>query len=275
MTVLGAGRGPSTLEAVVLSFDEFQFLQETLELGDVPTVLSPIGRYDNETDHSRAMSSAAESLAQRDLLIQGEVHRDLEDRMQGLNRPHWALEVRWFIDGHVNRLCVAKGDELDVVALRGPNSYVVDEAGPDLPGTVVAALGPAEPLELYGTNAPTEQLAPIFGDTGDSTRTAERLAKIGKPAHDATALASALVEIHSMVEISGVVYGDGTRDFSPAHIAVFNTRHGRFVATVSVAEDGTKWSSLSSGTTARLRTAVHDLIESLPLRAEFKPPTIS
>ncbi|MFD4429322.1 ESX secretion-associated protein EspG, partial [Nocardia sp. NPDC058497] len=161
------------------------------------------------------------------------------------------------------------GDDRAVVALRGPESYVIDDAGLDLPGAVLQALGQSEALELYGMNAPTEELAPIFGDTGDVAATTERLSKIGKPAGDAPALASALVEIHSYAEIVGVAYGDGTRDIQDNHIAVFNTRAGRFIITASVADDGVKWSSIASGTNARLRTAVADLIESLPIRTEF------
>jgi hypothetical protein len=39
--------------------------------------------------------------------------------------------------------------------------------------------------------------------------------------------------------------------------------------TASKSDDGVKWTSLSSGTPARLRTAVQDLINSLPEREEF------
>ncbi|MBF6465544.1 ESX secretion-associated protein EspG [Nocardia beijingensis] len=268
MTVLGAGRDPSTLDAVVLSLDEMQLLVEKLQI-EVPVVLNARARYDNLTDHKAAMDAAAESLAQRDLLFDDVLHRDLENRLRALNRPHWIIALRLIVDGWVSRFCLAKGDDLEVVALRGQDSYVIDEAGNDLPGTVLAALGYAEPLELYGMNAPTEELATIFGDTGDAAATAERLTKVGNPAQDAKTLAAALVEIHSFAEIVGVVYGDGTRDMADNHIAVFNTRAGRFIATASKSDDGVKWTSLSSGTPARLRTAVQDLIHSLPEREEF------
>ncbi|MGQ4618323.1 ESX secretion-associated protein EspG [Nocardia sp. R7R-8] len=268
MTVLGAGRSPSTLDAVVLSLDEMQFLVEKLQI-EVPVVLNARARYDNLTDHKAAMAAAAESLAQRDLLIDDVLHRDLENRLRALNRPHWIIALRLVVDGWVSRFCLAKGVDLPVVALRGQDSYVIDEAGTDLPGTVLAALGYAEPLELYGMNAPTEELATIFGDTGDAAATAERLAQVGHPAQDAKTLAAALVEIHSCAEIVGVIYGDGTRDMTDNHIAVFNTRAGRFIATASRSDDGVKWTSLSSGTPARLRTAVQDLINFLPEREEF------
>ncbi|MEV6770957.1 ESX secretion-associated protein EspG [Nocardia sp. NPDC051030] len=269
MTVLGAGRGPSLLRAVTLSLDEMQYLQETLEIDELPTVLNAMGRYDNADDHDTAMTAAAASLTDRDLLDGETVHPELAERLRVLYRPHWVLALRWYVAGQVNRLCLAKGDDFEVIALRGNDSYVLDEAGHDLPGTVMAALGPADPLDIDGMNAPTEELAPIFDDAGDTTTTAARLARVGKPPRDAKTLAAALVQVDSHAEIAGVVYGDGIRETTDNHIAVFNTRHGRLLATASRAEDGTRWTSLSSGTPARLRTALQDLIATLPLRREF------
>ncbi|MGV9819039.1 ESX secretion-associated protein EspG [Nocardia xishanensis] len=273
MTILGAGRGPSMLGGVGLSLDEMQFLLEKLEIDELPVVLQAMGRYDNQADHDAAMDVAAQALTERDFLIDGIVHQELEDRLRTLYRPHWVLALRWVVEGQISRMCLAKGDDMVVVALRGPESYVIDEVEEDLPGPIVAALGPAEPLELESMNAQTELLAPIFGETGDAAATANRLAKVCNPNRDVQVLASALVEIHSHAQISGVVYGDGTRDISDNHIAIFNTRGGRFLITASVADDGTKWSSISSGTTARLRTALLDLISSLPERQDFPQAT--
>ncbi|MFC9965534.1 MULTISPECIES: ESX secretion-associated protein EspG [Nocardia] len=270
MTVLGGGGGGSLLEAVVLSLDEMQFLLEKLQFDEMPVVLDAMGRYDHVSAHDAAMEAAEKLLTERELLFGDVVVPELAERLRVLYRPQWIIALRWVVAGQVNRFCLAQGDDRAVVALRGPDSYVIDDAGLDLPGAVLQALGTTEALELYGMNAPTEQLAPIFGDTGDAAATAARLSEVGKPATDAKTLASALVEIHSYAEIVGVAYGDGTRDVQDNHIAVFNTRAGRFIITASVADDGVKWSSIATGTNARLRTAVADLIESLPIREEFK-----
>lgn len=269
MTVLGAGSGGSLLEAVVLSLDDMQFLLEHLQFDEMPVVLDTIGRYDNVTDHDAAMKVAEAALVERELLSRDAVAPELAERLRVLNRPQWVIEMRWVVAGQVNRFCLAQGEDRAVVALRGPTSYVIDDAGLDLPGAVLQALGPSEVLELYGLNAPTDDLAPLFNDTGDAAATAQRLSKVGNPSTDAQVLASALVEIHSYAEIVGIAHGDGTREIQDNHIAVFNTRGGRFIITASVADDGVKWSSIATGSPARLRTAVADLIESLPVRAEF------
>ncbi|MEV3962090.1 ESX secretion-associated protein EspG [Nocardia sp. NPDC050193] len=269
MTVLGAGRGPSTLAAVTLSLDEMQYLLEALEIDEVPVVLDARGRYDNQVDHDAAMDAAARSLTDRDLLDGERIHPELAERLRGLYRPHWVVALRLIVAGQVSRMCLAKGDDLVTVALRGPQTYVIDEATEDLPGPVIMALGPAEPLELTGMNAPTEQLVPIFDDAGDPTATAARLSEVGNPPRDAQVIASAMAHCDSHAEIVGVVYGDASRDIAENHIAVFNTRAGRFIATASRADDGAKWTSFSSGTDARLRIALQDLINSLPERVEF------
>ncbi len=248
-----------------------QFLMEKLQLDEMPVVLQAMGRYDDQAAHDAAMVVAAQSLDDRDLLVDRAVHGELEDRLRVLYRPHWVLSLRLVVEGAISRLCLAKGDDRAVLALRGPESYVISAVDDDLPGPIIAALGTADPLELTGMNAQTELLAEVFGDTGDAAATTNRLTKICTPNRDAQTLASAVVEIHSHAQISAVVYGDGTRDVSDNHIAIFNTRNGRFIVTASLADDGTKWSSISSGTTARLRQALLDLMNSLPEREDFPP----
>ncbi|WP_328289672.1 ESX secretion-associated protein EspG [Nocardia aurantiaca] len=263
------GRGPSLLRSVTLSLDEMQYLQQTLGIDELPVVLNATGRYDTAAEHDAAMAGAAATLADRDLVDGDQVHPELAERLRVLYRPHWVLALRWYVAGQVNRCCLAKGDDFEVVALRGPGSYALDEASHDLPGIVMAALAPADPLELSGMNAPTEDLVPILDNAGDAATTAARLTKVGNPVRDAQMLASALVQVNSHAEIVGVRHGDGSRDVADRHLAVYDTRHGRFLASTTTAEDGTKWTSFASGTTARLRTALRDLIESLPLRTEF------
>lgn len=259
------------LDSVVVSLDEMQFLRETLQISQFPVVLDGGARYDSDVTRKTMMDAAAESLAARGLLHGEIVDQDLEDRVRALDRPHWVLAMRWYHSGQVSRLCIAKGEAMDVVALLGPGAYTINEAGHDLPGTVVAALGASEPLPLEGMNVLTEELAPILNDSGDSNATLRRLTEVGRPPRDAQTLASALVEITSHASIVGVVYGDGTRETADGTINVFNTRNGRFITTTTRSDDDVHWTSLATGTNARLRTAIRDLIQKLPLRAEFNP----
>lgn len=259
------------IDSTVVSLDEMQFLREKLQIGQFPVVLDGGARYDSDVTRKEMMDRAAELLAARGLLDGELVHQDLEDLVRALDRPHWVIAVRWYHGGQISRLCVARADSMDVVALLGPDAYTINRASDDLPGTVVAALGPSEPLQLEGMNVETDELSPILNDAGDSNATQRRLAAVGHPPRDAQTLASALVEVTSHASIVGVVYGDGTRETVKNTINVFNTRNGRFIATTSPSDDGVNWSSLSTGTNARLRTALKDLIQILPMREEFNP----
>ncbi|WP_342217384.1 ESX secretion-associated protein EspG, partial [Nocardia farcinica] len=97
------------LGGVTLALDEMQFLLEKLEFDELPVVLQAVGRYDNQADHDAAMQVAENSLVERDLLIDGVVHRELEDRLRTLYRPHWVLALRLVVEGQVSRMCLARG----------------------------------------------------------------------------------------------------------------------------------------------------------------------
>lgn len=269
MIDLGTGLAPSSLEAVTLTLDEMQWALESLGDVDLPIVLDALGRYDDQADHDAAMGAARASLAARELLDGEDLHPELEHRLRVLGMPHWVLALRLFTGEHISRLCVAKGADTAVLALRGPESYVLSELGGDLAGPVLAALGPAEPLPFPGLNAPTEELSPIFDDTADPEVTASRLQRIGAADAEAAVIGHAMLHCYAHAEIVGVVYGDGVREQAPGHLAVFDTRSGRFLATASDALDGTKWTALSAGSDARIRQALQTLIGSLPHQAPF------
>uniref|UniRef100_UPI0024537BB3 ESX secretion-associated protein EspG n=1 Tax=Nocardia farcinica TaxID=37329 RepID=UPI0024537BB3 len=127
MTILGAGRGPSMLGGVTLALDEMQFLLEKLEFDELPVVLQAVGRYDNQADHDAAMQVAENSLVERDLLIDGVVHRELEDRLRTLYRPHWVLALRLVVEGQVSRMCLAPGGAKGLVGPRRAASVGVGE----------------------------------------------------------------------------------------------------------------------------------------------------
>lgn len=271
MTVLDSGHDAARLRAVTLSMDEMQCLRELSTIDELPVVLNAVGRYDDRAAHDTAMTAAAASLTARGLLDGDGVHPELAGRLRVLHRPHWVLALRWYVGGRVDRLCLARGPEFTVVALRGPVSYVLDEAGPDPAGTVLAALAPAEPLALTGMNAPTAALASIFDDAADVAATTRRLARVGEPDRDAEILGSALAQVNSYAEIVGVRYGEGIREIADGHLAVYDTRHGRILARTGPARDGTRWTALTAGTGPRVRGALTELMNSLPMRQDFPP----
>jgi hypothetical protein len=269
MIDLGTTRAPSTLNRVTLTLDEMDLLLDRLQIDELPVVLNAVPRFDNKPARDASFAHAEAALAERGLIEHGEVHPELAERLAILGHPHWVVALRLFAGESISRLCIAKGAESTVLALRGPESFVIDDAGQDLAGVVLAALGPAEALAFESFSAPTAELSELFNDTRDPAETSRRLAAIALPARDSNVVASAMVHCYGHTEIVGIAYGEGTRDQAEGHLAVFDTRNGRFVATATRSSDGTKWSSLSSGSNARLRQAVETLIAALPMRTEF------
>ena len=272
MIDLGTGPALPTLGRITLAVDEMDLLLDRLDLDELPVVLAQVPRFDSSAERDAAFGVAAESLAQRGLLDGDVVHDVLADRLRLLNRPHWAISLRLFRDETISRLCIAGNGDLSVLALRGPDSYVLEDVTSDVGSVVVAALGDAEPLVFAGFSAPTVELGAIFDDAdADTATTTQRIAEIAVPARESNIIAAAMADCRAHTEIVAVYYGDGTRNQAQAHVAVFDTRAGRFVATSSVAADGTTWSALSSGSGPRIRHAVDELVASLPERAEFAP----
>lgn len=278
MIDLGTGRPPSSLEAVGLSLDEMQLLIQILELNQqLPTVLMALGFYEDEDARRVAFDKARTSLKERGLLEGSEespiVHIDLEDRLRALVRPHWVVAMRLYVGDTISRLCLAKGtNHVYSLVLRGPDSYLVREVGDaDLAGSIIGALPLAGPLNVTGLSVPTEQLSAIFNAIGDPSATADQLTQAGASAQDAGIVARAMVQCDVRADIVGVVYGDAKTDVHPHNIALFDTRDGRMVITATIANDGTKFSTLRSGTVPQLKKALNELIAELPDREEFRP----
>jgi hypothetical protein len=164
MIDLGTTRAPSTLQRVTLSLDEMDLLLDRLQIDELPVVLSAVPRFDNKSARDAAFAHAESALEERGLIAHGEVHPDLADRLAILGHPHWVVALRLFGGESISRLCLTKGAESTVLALRGPESYVIDDAGPDLAGVVLAALGPAEALGFESFSAPTAELSELFND---------------------------------------------------------------------------------------------------------------
>ncbi|MFH5211086.1 ESX secretion-associated protein EspG [Antrihabitans sp. NCIMB 15449] len=276
MIDLGTSSTATTLGRATLSVDELDLLLDLLGIDELPVVLDWGPRFDTKPARDAAFERADESLRARGALGDGEVEEGLADRLRALARPHWVLALRLFVGDTISRLAIAKGESTSVLALRGPDSLILDDVGTsavgnDIAGIIATALGPAQALDFGGLNAPTQQLGEIFDDTRDAAVTTRKLSAIGIPSRDSNTIATAMVHCFAHAEIVGVVYSDGSRDTADGHLAVFDTRGGRFLATASRAQDGTKWSALSPGTNARLRQAVNSLVASLPDRAEFAP----
>lgn len=257
------GTGTTTFEPITLGFDEMEFLVDKLALDVLPVVLDANPTHESVDARDAALRAAGESLTERDLFRYGTVEDSLADRLRVLARPTWEIALRWYVAGSVSRMCVSHSPGLSVATMRVGDTFVVQDAGADLFAPIIRALGTAQPMKFQNVNAPTSDLSAAFDDALDGANLAEKLTRLGVPSADAGPLGSAVYGCDTHAEIVGIAYGDGQYDPVGGPVTVFDTDLGRVVGTSSVSAHGVAWSSLSPGTSQRLRQALESLADRL------------
>ncbi|MFC9786859.1 ESX secretion-associated protein EspG [Rhodococcus sp. NPDC127528] len=255
----------SPLESVTLDLDEMDLLVHLLAVDELPVVLDAGPRFDSSPARDAALARARETLAERGLLPAGAPHPDVADWVALLARPCAEIALRWYTTGRteVSRLCLVRAPAGELLALRGPNSYVLQPSDGHGPELLLDAVGRSAPLDFGPVNAPTDQLIGALGDCANRLSTARRLAELGIDESDASTLATALAGIRAHAEIVGIRHADAAVTQIGGPVTAFDTDRGRIVGTSSVSADGVAWSTLSPGSDARFRQALADLIAEL------------
>ncbi|TQF74783.1 ESX secretion-associated protein EspG [Rhodococcus spelaei] len=251
-----------SLGSVTLDLDELDLLVHLLAVDELPVVLDAGPRFDSAAARDAAFTDAQESLTGRGLLPAGAPHPDVADWLALLARPSAEIALRWYTTGQaeISRLCLVHGTAGELLALRGPNSYVLQPSEGQGPELLLDAVGRAAPLDFGPVNAPTDLLIGALEDCANRVSTARRLTEIGVTEVDAGTLAAALAGRRAHAEIVGIRHADAAVTQVGGPVTVFHTDRGRIVGTSSVSADGVAWTTLSPGTDARLRRAIADLV---------------
>ncbi|WP_336881107.1 ESX secretion-associated protein EspG [Rhodococcus globerulus] len=261
---LGIATDTDVFPSVDLTSAEIEYARERLGLDVLPVVLGGTELWDSVAEYDAAIRSAATSLAARDLLLGGEIHHGIASTLRTLTRPAWELALRSHNQGTLTRVCVAADESLCVEASfnEATKIYTLHKVA-NPADAVVRVLGPSEPMPIAVINAPTDMLSAALNAGPDADTVADALTQAGVPPVEAGQLGSAIVTCTSFTEIVAVPRGVGIEKLPAGVVSVFNTAHGRIVASSSTSADGTQWSSISSGTPQRLRQAVNSLVELL------------
>ncbi|MGF7124857.1 ESX secretion-associated protein EspG [Rhodococcus sp. AG1013] len=263
MIDLGIEPVTATLPSATLHVDELDLLVDLLDIDVLPVVLDAAPRFDSLPERDRVFRSAQDSLAAAGLIDGIAVHPELARWLRALARPRDEIALRRYIDGTVARLCLARDDEMAVLALRSGDTFTVQRLEHDLAGPIVHALGGAEPLAFGVVNRPTTDLGAALNRIVDPGTAAAQLTAIGVPAAEAAVVGPAFVGCTTFTEIVGIVHEAGHPGLMHGPVTVFDTAAGRIVGTTSVATDGTPWTSFSPGTPGRLRQALDGLLAQL------------
>ncbi|MDJ0394337.1 ESX secretion-associated protein EspG [Rhodococcus sp. G-MC3] len=263
-----------TISSADLDADRLDYLVDVLDVVELPVVLDVFPRYDNAAERSAALQRGRDGLDADGLLPGGRVHPDLEAWLRILEQPDWYVSGRGIVrpvdeNTSITRVCLATSTIGSVVARRsGGSPLVVRSAAADQPAHLLDALGCGQGLDFQGVLSRTEISAPtdllseaLDASPFDVNATAARLAHTGIEQDAARNLAAAMSTCSSHAEITSVKNGTGTRRASHHLVAFFDTHRGRILATSSTASDGRRWSTLSSGTDGRVKSALAELVE--------------
>lgn len=261
---LGIATDTDAFSSVDLTSEEIEYARKRLGLDVLPVVLGGTALWDSVAEYDAAIRSAATTLAARDLLLVDEIHHGVAATLRTLTRPAWELALRSHNQGTLTRVCVAADESLCVeVSFNEATKTYTLHKGMNPADAVVRVLGPSNPMQVAVINAPTDILSAALSAGPDADTVAAALIQAGIPTAEAGQLGSAMVTCTSFTEIVGIPRGVGTENLPIGVVSVFNTAHGRIVASSSTSADGTQWSSISSGTPQRLRQAVNSLVELL------------
>ncbi len=256
-----------TLSSVELDADRLDFLVETLDLVELPVVLDIFPRYDNPSEESEALHRGRVGLAAAGVYTDGRVHPDVEAWLRVLEQPLWYVSARLIPRPYVDevpitRVCLASNGIDSVIGVRNGPTMTVSTTTKDAASEILDALGSATAFDFPGLSAPTDTLAKALdASPSDAHATARHLTDLDINPETALRLAGALSTCTAHAEITSVTVGSGSTYPGLHPVAFFDTPRGRIVATSSSASDGSRWSTLSSGSNAKMRSALTELID--------------
>ena len=257
-------------QVIELSLDEVDALTASLDIQSWPVVLGVTARQATVAERNAAIAVGAESLAARGLLEAGEPIDDLVLAVRALTHPDVEVEIR-FTDPEttaVRRVSLCRNASRNSLALRRGDVITVqavDITSTDmLAGRVADLLGDEDVVTIDGISAPTDELGARLDRCRSATDVAQTLHALGANEADTTAAALAFAECRARVEIVACEFVEGNPTQSSGAVAVYSTPRGRMVTSPSKSSDGRSWTTISPGTSHRIKQAVTRLIETLP-----------
>ncbi|MGU3437350.1 ESX secretion-associated protein EspG [Actinomycetes bacterium M1A6_2h] len=240
---------------VHLDDDEMACVMDSLGIDELPGVLNWQPSHHSESQRRQALARVVPELVARGVMTGNAVNPAVALCIQRLARTSWDLEVRTVtrsVTGvDVGRVCLSANAGGRVLAIRTPTTYEFrsTEAGSIVP------LPDVQPLQFCGVSAPRESMVRAL----DRPTRAAWLS-LGCDENTGAILSAALSANSIHTEIVLVGHRGAVPERIGTPVALFDTPHGRILATTSFAVDGTAWSSLAPGTATRLRDEIESLI---------------
>lgn len=252
------------------SLDEMDALTDVLDIQSWPVVLELTSRQESTSARRAAIESGLRSLAERKLIVEGDVIDDVVLAVRSLIRPDVEVEVRFIgpDDAPLRRATVCRSGVWNSCVLRSEDRITIrsiDVLSTEMLADRVADIvGVYEPVRIGGISAPTADLVARLDECATATDVAQALHALGAAEADTTAAALAFAECGARVEIVAYELVEGTSTQSSGAVAVYCTPRGAMVTSPSQSSDGRLWTTISPGSSHRIRQAIARLIETLP-----------
>ncbi|MGI5219356.1 ESX secretion-associated protein EspG [Nocardia sp. CA-290969] len=254
----------------ILTNDALLAVAERAGVQTLPLVLGAGPRQDSYREWQAMRERAVTDLTAAGILDdEGEVEPAVAQALSVLAQPERELVARSFAAGRTLRFCLAGRAGQHALAVRTGDifeiGYIWCDGSPGaLARPLLAALGPAEPAEVTGFNAPAGELAERLDPAQGTGDFADAFYALGVADRDATLLAAAFASCRGVTEIVAYSHDYGVATRAPGAVAVYDTGRGRLVAAPMVSPDQRIWSTVTTGTDHRVTQAIATLLEGLP-----------
>jgi hypothetical protein len=255
------------MDRFTLSWPEYDFLWEHLELGQRPPVLdiNSHGRTFDERDELR--TAAWKSLADKGFGAPGDIDPDLRSCLRVLARPEWEVDGRLHLSSNGPRtsVLVAANGTKAAVGILDPDRFTVWPTSPT--GLVRAALTPL-PAHPSGNGAsitlPADTLdrcAARAGSDADALRRALVSAGLGKD--ESRKIVAVLGHVVRFGHIGAArTRRHGARVRAGHVVSFYDNPSGRYLFTRRPS-GGALWVTLAPGTTDAISRQVDELLRGL------------
>lgn len=252
----------------VLAEDELHVLATRLGVQALPLVLDLRPRHPTGTARAEAVDRATQSLAERGLIVAGEVSAEVAELVQSLQRPERELAMRLVTPDGLARVTVVRSGTQCISACRVGHEItlhmVADGAGlPSASRALLRQLPASAAAEISPVGGPLSEVSQALSETHDATVLSDRIRALGADARSAMMLGSALAARLAFAEIVYYALDEdaGRISRSAGAAGVFYTKRGRLVGAPSASPSGQLWTTLKPGSDHTIKQAIGQLVE--------------
>ncbi|MDL9937755.1 ESX secretion-associated protein EspG [Gordonia sp. ABSL1-1] len=255
-----------------LTVDEVLTLVDRLGIDTTPEALALWPTQPTIVELELARDACAQALADRDLIVDGEIDQDLAHVLGLMRRPERELSIRLITAEGLLRATILRVGRAHVVATRRGETVRLRAFDTDLEDRVIAEVGRLlpKPVETQcdSVSAPIAEIDERLAGLRAATPLADELHGLGADHRSAIAMSSVLADYEAAAEIrvSALDSESDRTQMIDGVVAVFYSARGSVITVPTISADDQLWCSVKGGSGHRLAQAIGQLMSLLPER---------